>query len=83
MNRLRADKDFYKTLAAVALPIALQSLISSSLTLVDNLMVGQLGESALGSVGLAIQIFHVQWMVLFGFCTGCSTFTTQFWGVRD
>ena len=83
MNRLRQEKDFYKTLAAVALPIALQSLISSSLTLVDNLMVGQLGESALTSVGLAIQIFHLQWMVLFGFCTGCSTFTTQFWGVRD
>ncbi|HRV33212.1 MAG TPA: MATE family efflux transporter [Anaerovoracaceae bacterium] len=83
MNKLRADKEFYRTLAAVALPIALQSLISSSLTLVDNLMVGQLGESALSSVGLAIQIFHVQWMVLFGFCTGCSTFTTQFWGIRD
>ena len=77
------NKNFYKTLAAVALPIALQSLISSSLVLVDNLMVGQLGESALTSVGLAIQIFHIQWMVLFGFCTGCATFVTQFWGVRD
>ncbi len=77
------DKQFYRTLAAVALPIALQSLISSSLTLVDNLMVGQLGESSLSSVGLAIQIFNLQWMVVFGFCTGCSTFITQFWGVKD
>jgi putative MATE family efflux protein len=77
------NKKFYATLAAVALPIALQSLISSSLTLVDNLMVGQLGESALSSVGLAIQIFNMQWMVIFGFCTGCSTFITQFWGVKD
>ena len=77
------NKGFYKTLGAVALPIALQSLISSSLVLVDNLMVGQLGEQALTSVGLAIQIFNIQWMVLFGFCTGCATFITQFWGVRD
>lgn len=83
MLKPQADKAFYRTLAAVALPIALQSLVSSSLTLVDNLMVGQLGETALGSVGLATQIFHIHWMVLFGFCTGCSTFTTQFWGVRD
>lgn len=77
------DKHFYRTLAAVALPIALQSLISSSLVLVDNLMVGQLGEKALASVGLAIQIFNIQWMILFGFRTGCATFVTQFWGVRD
>lgn len=77
------EKSFYRTLAAVALPIALQSLISSSLVLVDNLMVGQLGEKALTSVGLAIQIFNIQWMILFGFCTGCATFVTQFWGVKD
>lgn len=77
------NKQFYTTLAAVALPIALQSLISSSFILIGNLMVGQLGENALSSVGLAVQIFNVQWMVIFGFCTGCATFITQFWGVRD
>lgn len=84
MKQLKVeDKHFYRTLAAVALPIALQSLISSSLVLVDNLMVGQLGEKALASVGLAAQIFNIQWMLLFGFCTGCATFVTQFWGVKD
>ena len=61
----------------------LQSLVSSSLTLLDNLMVSSLSEAALSSVGLAIQLFGVQWMMIFGFCTGCSTFYTQFWGLRD
>ena len=38
------QKGLYRTLAVVALPIALQSLIGSSLNLVDNLMVGSLGK---------------------------------------
>lgn len=77
------SKQLYKTLAVVALPIALQNLIASSLSLVDNLMVGSLGEEELAAVGLATQIFFIQWMVLFGFCSGCATFIAQFWGTQD
>ena len=77
------DSEFYKTLVKIALPIALQGLISSSLTLLDNLMVSKLGELSLTAVGLAIQSFNIHWMMIFGFCSGCSTFYTQFWGIKD
>lgn len=77
------DKEFYKKLVSLALPIALQGLISSSLTLLDNLMVSKLGELSLTAVGLATQSFTIEWMVIFGFCSGCGTFFTQFWGVKD
>lgn len=73
----------YRTLASVALPMALQSLITSSLNLVDNLMIGQLGETQLAAVGLSNQLFFVQWMVLFGFASGSATFMAQFFGVGD
>lgn len=76
-------KKLYQTLAAVALPIALQNLIASSLSLVDNLMVGSLGEAELAAVGLSIQIYFIQWMMLYGFCSGCATFIAQFWGAGD
>ena len=76
-------KQLYKTLAVVALPIACQNLIASSLSLVDNLMVGHLGEQELAAVGLSTQIFFIQWMMLFGFCSGCATFIAQFWGTKD
>jgi putative MATE family efflux protein len=46
-------------------------------------MVGKLGELALTGTGLATQAFSVHWMMIFGFCTGCSTFYSQFWGTRD
>lgn len=77
------SRQLYKTLAMVALPIALQNLIASSLSLIDNLMVGSLGEAELAAVGLSTQIFFIQWMMLFGFCSGCATFISQFWGTRD
>lgn len=73
----------FKKLSVIALPIALQSLIASSLSLVDNLMVGSLGETELAAVGIAIQIYFIHWMVMFGFTSGASTYMAQFWGVKD
>jgi len=44
MNRFIGDQAFYKRLFAVAAPIVLQQLITTSVQLVDNVMVGRLGE---------------------------------------
>ena len=77
------SKPLYKTLARVAVPIALQSLIASSLNLLDNLMVGSLGEVDLAAVGLSTQLFFVHIGVMFGFASGSSAFMAQFWGKKD
>ncbi len=77
------NKSLYRSLTRIVLPIAVQYLISSSLSLVDNLMVGRLGEEALASVGAGSQMFHVFWGILFGFCSASSAFMSQFWGSRD
>ncbi|MCQ2547174.1 MAG: MATE family efflux transporter [Clostridia bacterium] len=72
-----------KKVGVVAGPIAIQSLIASSLNLVDNLMVGGLGELALNAVGVSVQIYFVYWMLIFGFCSGGATFMSQFFGTKD
>ena len=77
------NKSLLKTMAAVALPIALQSLIGSSLNLVDNLMVGSLGEAELNAVGVSVQFYFVHWMLLYGFTSGTATFMAQYFGVKD
>jgi putative MATE family efflux protein len=77
------NSQLYKNLIRIALPIALQSLISSTLNLVDTLMIGQLGELELASVGLSVQLYFVQYMLLFGLVSGASTFISQFWGIKD
>jgi putative MATE family efflux protein len=77
------NRQFYRKVAMIAVPVALQGLISSSLTLLDNMMVSSLSETALSAVNLGVQLFNIQWMMVFGFCTGGSTFLTQFWGAED
>lgn len=76
-------RSLLRTLRHVALSIALQSLIASSLNLIDTLMVGSLGEVELASMGLSTQLFFIHWGLLFGFSSGASAFMSQFWGKRD
>ncbi|NLY70571.1 MAG: MATE family efflux transporter [Clostridiales bacterium] len=76
-------KSLYRTLVRVALPIFLQSLIASSLNLVDNLMVGSLGEAELAAVGLSVQFFLIHYGVMFGFASGSAAFFSQFFGAKD
>lgn len=77
------DKKLYKNLAAIAIPIAIQGVISSTLGLVDNLMVGFLGETELAAVGVATQIYFIHYLLLFGFSGGTATFMAQFFGAKD
>ena len=61
----------------VALPISVQGLITSSLTLVDNLMVGSLGESELSAVGVAGNVFFGYFAHFYLSCQG-NGFTHKF-----
>ena len=77
------DKKFLKWMFALSLPIALQNLINASVNTMDTMMVGQLGEVAIASVGLANQIFFILSLILFGIGGGCNIFVAQFWGRKD
>ena len=83
LNQKRKNSELMRLMGKVALPIALQSLIGSSLNLIDNLMVGSLGELELNAVGVSVQIFFIYWMLLYGFSGGVATFISQFYGVGD
>ncbi len=84
INRIKIDnKALYKNLASIAIPIAIQGVISATLGLVDNLMVGSLGEIHLAAVGIATQIYFIHWMLLYGFTSGSATFMAQFFGAND
>lgn len=77
------NRDLMRMMGKLALPIAAQSLIGSSLSLIDNLMIGSLGELELNAVGVSVQLFFINWMLLFGFTSGTATFISQFYGVGD
>lgn len=77
------DKEFISSFLRIALPIALQNLFVSSLGIIDTIMVGQLGETAIASVSLANQIFFLLNFFLFGINSGAAIYTAQYWGARD
>lgn len=77
------DRAFYKTLITVALPLVLQQLITTSVQLVDNVMVGRLGEEAIGSVSVVNQLYFVVILVTFGALGGAGIFTAQYFGSKD
>lgn len=77
------DRNFYKKMLAISLPIMLQNLISSVLNMVDTVMVGALGEAQIAAVGLANQIFFLFYLVIYGINSGCGIFIAQYWGSKD
>ena len=80
LTKYFGDAPFWRSIAQLALPIALQNLLSSSFSLVDTLMVGQLGDIPLSAVGMAGQFGWFLSMILFGFTSGLSMFVSQYWG---
>ena len=83
MKNILKDKVFLKTMITLAIPITLQNLITSSLNLVDNVMIGKLGETAIASVGLANQYFFIFTLCIMGINAGANIFMAQFWGKKD
>ncbi len=77
------DKSFYKKVSIIAIPIALQNLVLSSINVADVFMIGKLGEVPLASLGLANQIMFLLSLFLFGINSGASVLTAQFWGKKD
>lgn len=77
------DRVFWRTVLSLALPIALQNLLSSSLAIIDNLMIGQLGDIAVASVGVSAQIAQMINIFLFGITAGGTVFAAQYWGKKD
>ncbi len=50
---MKGQKAFFPTVCALAIPVALQSMLQSSFGMVDQIMIGQLGEVSVAGVGLA------------------------------
>ncbi|WP_020613832.1 MATE family efflux transporter [Sediminispirochaeta bajacaliforniensis] len=82
-DQLFGDRSFRKELLRIAVPVALQNLLISSLSVVDTLMLGQLGEVEIAAVGLANQLFFLSLLFFFGVSSGASVFIAQFWGKKD
>ncbi len=83
LSKYLGDRPFWQVTLRLAVPIALQNLLTNSFALVDTLMVSRLGDVALSSVGMAGQWNWFMNLLIWGLCGGMNVFVAQYWGVRD
>lgn len=76
-------KQFYKTIFALVIPMALQNLINVSVTAADVVMLGKVGEKVLSGASLAGQVQYIMVLFLFGLTSGATVLTAQYWGKGD
>lgn len=77
------DKQFYKTLLVIAVPIALQNLVTVMVSMMDTLMIGQLGETQLSAASIANQLWFMLMVCCFGVAGGANVLLAQYWGKGD
>ena len=80
---LTRDRTFYRMLAALAIPISLQNLITFAVGFADNLMVSTLGDAAVSGVYMGNQIQTFLQLMLTGVVQTTGILAAQYWGKRD
>ncbi len=82
-NYIETDITFYKSLIKIALPVAMQSVITVGVNLVDTIMLGELGETALSASSLGNQFISLFMFICMGISMGTSVLVSRFWGAQD
>ena len=83
LRRYIGDKAFYRRVLGVALPIIIQNGITNFVSLLDNIMVGQVGTLQMSGVSIVNQLLFVFNLCVFGAVSGAGIFTAQFFGSQD
>lgn len=77
------NRAFVGTLLAIAVPIALQNMISFGVAVMDSVMLGSFGDVAIAAANLGGQPFSILMSFGFGLSSGGSVLIAQYWGKGD
>ena len=84
-KNMRNKKDFYLNIFSIAIPIALQNLITLGTSMMDSIMLGRADTTGvlLSAASLANQPFFILQVFTFGIASGSSVLCAQYWGKGD
>lgn len=82
-NKFIGDKAFYQRILFLAVPLIIQNAITSFVSFLDNIMVGQVGTEQMSGVAIVNQLMFVFNICIFGGVSGAGIFGTQFYGKGD
>lgn len=77
------DRDFYGYVLRLSVPMIIQNAITSFVSFLDNIMVGQIGTEQMSGVAIVNQLMFVFNICIFGAVSGAGIFGTQYYGKGD
>ncbi len=83
LGKFIGDRAFYAMILTIAVPMIVQNAITNFVSLLDNIMVGQVGTEQMSGVAIANQLMFVFNLCVFGGHGGAGIFTAQFHGKGD
>ena len=75
--------EFMKSLCKIAIPVTLQSMLQASFSIVDQIMIGQLGETNISAVGLCGNFSLIFSVVIGAVSTVAGILIAQFIGAEN
>ncbi|MDO5122797.1 MAG: MATE family efflux transporter, partial [Erysipelotrichaceae bacterium] len=73
-------KEFIKEVFVLALPVGVQQIINLLVNMIDNIMVGQLGELAITAVSISGTYTWLVMVAGMGMARGANVIMSQYWG---
>ena len=83
LKKYIGDRPFYAAVLSLIVPIIIQNSISNFVNLLDNLMVGSVGEAQMNGVSISNQLMFVYNLCVFGGMSGAGIYAAQFHGAKD
>ena len=77
------DRTFYRNVFTIAIPIIIQNGITNFVSLLDNIMVGQVGTIPMSGVSIVNGLLFVFNLCIFGASSGAGIFTAQYYGSQN
>ena len=83
MKKLIGNKQFYRMVLLIAVPIMIQNGITNFVNMLDNIMIGRVGTEQMAGVSIVNQLFFVFNITIFGAISGPSIFGAQYFGNQN
>ena len=80
---MKTHEHFFEAVCALAIPVALQSMLQSSFSMVDQIMIGQLGEINVAGVGLAGKFASIYSVVISAIGAVAGIMIAQYLGQKN
>lgn len=80
---IKSGLPYFRRMLIVAVPIMIQSGVTNFVSMLDNIMVGQVGTLEMSGVSIVNQLMIVFNLCIFGAMSGAGIFTAQFFGKKD